>query len=248
VSIDLLREPLRWKSASFSDIGNVRSQNEDACLERPDVGVWLVADGMGGHEGGAFASKTVVEAVMRISPKEHLGSIARQVRSRLRYANRVLREEGRRRGRGVIGSTVAVLLLHRRHSVCIWAGDSRIYRLRGTELRQLTRDHRWVEEYVAEGLMTRAAADRHPLAHELTRALGAENEIELAVAMQDLLPGDRFLLCSDGLYGEISERDMLRLLAQEDPRKACEEMVQLAKHNGARDNVTAVAVSVMHTL
>lgn len=238
---------MAWTSASVSDKGNVRAHNEDACVELPEAGVWLVADGMGGHEGGSFASRTVVEAAAKVQPTAHLGLLVRQLRSRLKEANRVLREEARRRGRGVIGSTVAALLLHGRHSVCVWAGDSRVYRLRESVLRQLTTDHRSVEEFVAQGLMTREVAERHPLAHEITRALGAEDEVELSVSVRDLLPGDRFLLCSDGLYGEISEGEIRSLLSRDDLRRCCEDLVELAKRHGARDNVTVVAVKVTPT-
>lgn len=237
--------PFRWTSTSLSDVGLVRKINEDACIELPDIGVWLVADGMGGHEGGAFASRLVVDTAAEIEPAEHLSTLIGQLSDRLQHANHLLHEESGRRGRGVIGTTVAALVLHGRHSVCIWAGDSRVYRLRGGMLRQLTRDHRWVEEYVARGLMTREMADQHPLAHEITRAVGAEGSLELAIEVRELTAADRFLLCSDGLYGEMSDQDILRLLEQEDMNQACHDMVEFAKKNGAHDNVTVVAVQVM---
>ena len=235
----------QWTSASLSDVGIVREVNEDACTELQDIGVWLVADGMGGHEGGALASRIVVDAVADIKPAERLSTLVGQLSSRLQHANRLLREESGRRGGNLIGTTVAALVLHGRHSVSIWAGDSRIYRLRGGMLRQLTRDHRWVEEYVALGLMTREMADRNPRSHEITRAVGAEDSLELAIEVRELAAADRFLLCSDGLYGEISDHDILRLLEQEDLNQVCHAMVEQAKKNGAHDNVTVIAVQVM---
>jgi len=236
--------PFQWKSASLSDIGLVRKINEDACVELPDSGVWVVADGMGGHERGDLASRTLVDAVSDIKPAEHLSELVKQLRDRLQYANRWLREEGKRRGGSLVGTTVAALILHGRHSVCLWAGDSRVYRFRHGVLRQLTQDHRWVEEYVARGLMTREAADQHPLAHEITRAVGVEDELELSMEVRDLAGADKFLLCSDGLYGEVSTLDVSRLLEKDDLGQTCHAMVDLAKENGADDNVTVIVIEV----
>jgi serine/threonine protein phosphatase PrpC len=111
-------------------------------------------------------------------------------------------------------------------------------------LRQLTQDHRWVEEYVEQGLMTRDMADQHPKAHEITRAVGVEDELELAMGVRDLVGGDKYLLCSDGLYGEVSALDMSRLLENDDLGRACQAMVDLAKENGADDNVTVIVIEV----
>ena len=236
--------PFQWKSASLSDVGIVRKINEDACVELPDIGVWVVADGMGGHERGDLASRTVVDAVSDIKPAEHLSELVNQLRDRLQHANHLLCEEGKRRGGSLIGSTVAALILHGRHSVCIWAGDSRVYRFRHGELRQLTQDHRWVEEYVERGLMTREMADQHPLAHEITRAVGADDELRLSMEVRELAGADKFLLCSDGLYGELSTLDLSRLLETDDLGQACHAMVGLAKENGAGDNVTVIVIEV----
>jgi len=236
--------PFQWQSASLSDVGMVRKVNEDACVELPDAGVWVVADGMGGHERGDLASRTLVDAVSDIRPTEHLSELVRQLRDRLQQANRLLCEEGKRRGGGLVGTTVAALILHGRHAVCLWVGDSRVYRFRHGVLRQLTQDHRWVEEYVAQGLMTRDMADQHPKAHEITRAVGVEDELELAMGVRELVGGDKYLLCSDGLYGEVSALDMSRLLEEDDLGRACKAMVDLAKENGADDNVTVIVVDV----
>lgn len=231
-----------WTSASLSDVGLVRAVNEDSCKELPEAGVWLVADGMGGHRDGDFASSAVAEAVAEVKPEKHLAELVDQICEKLQKVNRYLLDEGRQQNLGIIGSTVAVLVLHGRHSACIWAGDSRIYRIRGGVLRRLTRDHRWVEEYVSRGLMTRQAADVHPLANELTKAIGADDSLELSIEMRDLLPGDQFLICSDGLYGEISDQSIQDILGGESPAVICRKLVSAAKHNGARDNVTVVVV------
>jgi serine/threonine protein phosphatase PrpC len=236
--------PFQWKSASLSDVGIVRKINEDACISLQDIGVWVVADGMGGHERGDLASRTLVDTVSDIKPAERLGELINRLRNRLQHANRLLREEGMRLGGSLVGTTVAALILHGRHAVCIWAGDSRVYRYRHRVLRQLTHDHRWVEEYVARGVMTREMADQHPLAHQITRAVGADDELELSMEFRDLAGCDKFLLCSDGLYGEVSLPDLSRLLELEDLGQACHAMVGLAKENGADDNVTVIVIEV----
>lgn len=235
-----------WISASLSDVGLVRSHNEDACGEFPEHRVWLVADGMGGHQAGDLASRTIVDNVSLIAPVEHLADRVRQVCAKILTANLTLLAEGQRQGDSVIGSTVAVLLLDGRHAVCIWAGDSRIYRLRDGRLRQLTRDHRWVEELVNRGMIRREDAEQHPASNEITRAVGADEALMLAVEMRALLPGDRYLVCSDGLYGELPDREIAEILADAQPADACRALVAAAKRNGARDNVTVVVVQDGH--
>ena len=114
----------RWRSASISDVGLARAVNEDACLELVDRGVWLVADGMGGHAAGDFASAAVVKGLFELKPARYLADMINDISDRIRETNRYLFEESARRGLGVIGATVAVLILFGRHTVCIWAGDS----------------------------------------------------------------------------------------------------------------------------
>lgn len=236
-----MAEP-HWISASLSDIGLVRSLNEDACQEMPEHRVWLVADGMGGHSAGDLASRAVADSVAQLPEQDRLSDLINAVCERIQTANTFLVHEGQRRGEGVIGSTVAVLILHGRHSVCIWAGDSRIYRLREGQLKQLTRDHRWVEQFVTLGLMTREAANKHPLANEITRAVGAEATLTLSIEMRDLLPGDKFLICSDGLYGEVDDDEVTVILTAAGMGDACRQLVAAAKRNGAHDNVTVIVV------
>ncbi|MGD8589726.1 MAG: protein phosphatase 2C domain-containing protein, partial [Chromatiales bacterium] len=220
--------------------------NEDALIEMPEIGIWLVADGMGGHQKGDFASQTVVDVVSDIQPSKQMSRLIAQLCDRLRLANRLLREESTRRACNVIGTTVAALVLSGRHAVCVWVGDSRVYRLRGGRLQQLTRDHSWVEEYVSMGLMTRDMADHHPLSHEITRAIGAEDDLELSIAVRELAATDRFLLCSDGLHGEISDQEIAQLLGGQELDQTCREMVNQVKKRGAHDNVSLIVVQVIN--
>ena len=240
--VERSRQPAPWVSASLSDVGLVRSHNEDACIELPEQQVWLVADGMGGHEAGDLASHVVVEQVAGLQPVVRLADRIQQLKDRIEAANAALLAEGRRRGNNVIGSTVAGLLLDGRHAVCIWAGDSRVYRLRDGRLHQLTRDHRWVEEMVDRGVISPGDAQHHPLSNEITRAVGADEALTLAVEMRDLLPGDSYLICSDGLHGEVDDGEIEIILKEKRLGDACRALVAAAKRNGARDNVTVIVV------
>ena len=208
--------PFHWESVGKTHVGMVRKINEDAYLAMPDIGLWLVADGMGGHAAGDVASHIAVDTLRGISPPINLGTFVGEARQRLQAANTQLLEEAVKRGKQTIGATVAALLTYQNHCVCLWAGDSRIYLYRNQRLHQLTRDHSQVEELVAEGIITREQAEDHPAANIVTRALGGAVELELDTEIQELQDNDVFLLCSDGLYKELSNSDITYFLGQED--------------------------------
>ena len=234
---------LAWTSASATDAGRVRALNEDSLLDRADLGLWAVADGMGGHKAGDLASRLVVEALGAVPEPSFLGRAVTDLRRRLDAVNQRLLTEARLRGEGIIGSTVATLQAVGGHCALLWAGDSRIYRLRGAELRQLTRDHSHVGELVEQGLLARKDAERHPAANVITRAVGADARLVLDTQIQELCGGDRFLLCTDGLTREVSDEEIAGLLAQGDITAAAEALVRRACDQGARDNVTVVIVA-----
>jgi protein phosphatase/serine/threonine-protein phosphatase Stp1 len=184
-------------------------------------------------------------ALERIPPGLAAAEMLARVRQAVSGAHEALRAEAARRGpRSVIASTVAVLLAEGEHIACLWAGDSRIYRLRAGALQQLTRDHSLVQEMVDAGVLRPEHADGHPRANVITRAVGAEDDgLELDKATDRVRPGDRFLLCSDGLFKALTESDVAALLAP-DPADASpvERLLRAALDRQARDNVTAVAV------
>lgn len=233
---------LRWTSAAATDPGRVRPVNEDAYLDRPDLGLWAVADGMGGHAAGDLASRLVAQALETVPPPVFLGRAAFELRRRLADANRQLRSEARRQGKHIIGSTVAVLIALGEHCVLLWAGDSRIYRLRRGVLRRLSHDHSQVEELVEQGLLAREAAERHPAANIVTRAVGADDELEVDAQIYPIGNGDRFLLCTDGLTREMPERAILPVLSRGTAKENAEMLVHDACERGATDNVTGVVV------
>jgi protein phosphatase len=225
-------------------VGLVRAVNEDACLDRPERGVWAVADGMGGHSVGDFASRMVVEALSNVPPLSSLESFVTDTRARLQAVNRDLRAEVKRRDVAVIGSTVAVLLACGRRCRFLWAGDSRIYLYRDGRLRLLTRDHNRLEELKARGLVTaeEAADPDHPGRFRVTRAVGVLAALDLDEGAVEARDGDVFLLCSDGLNSEVSEREIAGALLSGNCQQATGKLVDLALARGGRDNISAVVV------
>jgi len=231
-----------WTSAAATDKGHVRQVNEDAFLDRPDIGLWAVADGMGGHEAGDLASRLVVETLATTPPPRFLGRTVFDVRDRLAAVNRRLRAAAAEQGRGLIGSTVVAMVALGGRCVLLWAGDSRAYRLRGGRLERLSHDHSHVQELVDRGLLAREAAESHPAANIVTRAVGADETLDVDSQMHEIRDGDSYLLCTDGLTKEISEPRIRDILAQDSVPEAAAALVRQACTRGARDNVTAVVV------
>ena len=162
------------RSWAMTHPGMKRSHNEDAFVNRPDLGLWAVADGAGGHSAGEYASAMIAEALESIPPGLSASELLAEVRLRIRSTHQILREEALRRGEHVtIASTIVVMLARNDHFACLWAGDSRAYLLRTGELRQITRDHSLVQELVDAGTIRPEDAEHHPRANVITRAVGA---------------------------------------------------------------------------
>jgi serine/threonine protein phosphatase Stp1 len=232
----------RFRSAGKTDPGAKRSHNEDAYVDRPDAGLWVVADGAGGHEAGEVASGMIRDALSAIPDGMPAGRMLGEVRQRLALVHDALREGGAKKG-GTIASTVVVLIVRGGHFACLWAGDSRLYRLRGATLEQVTRDHSLVQELVDAGVVRPEDAETHPRANVITRAVGAGDDgLEIDKCTDRVLPGDRFLLCSDGLSKSLPVSEIATLLAVPDAALAPELLIAAALARHASDNVTAVAV------
>ncbi len=237
----------RWSSAGRSHVGMVRAINEDACLAMPELGLWAVADGMGGHEAGDIASQMIVETLQEIPLPLTWPDFLHSVREALHDVNRRLREESAQRYQHrTIGSTVVVLLAHEHQCACLWVGDSRIYRLRNGQLEQLTRDHSHVQELVDQGLLTPEEAHRHPLANVITRAVGSADDLQIDEVVYPLQAGDLFLLCSDGLNKTVPDEEITRLLAHSNHncQEAVKAFIHLALMRDASDNVTTIVVNI----
>jgi serine/threonine-protein phosphatase Stp1 len=225
-----------------TDVGAVRTRNEDSFVARDDAGLWAVADGAGGHGAGDVASQAVVEALSGLPRVLSAAELLAQVRLRLNavHTDLVARAEAAGPSR-ILASTVVVLLARGGHYAALWAGDSRIYLLREGEFRRVTRDHSVVQEMVDAGTLTEAEAEHHPHANVITRAIGARGELVLDKLSDRILPGDVFLLCSDGLFKAVPEEAIAARLRG---GAGARDLVADALAASARDNVTAIVVRV----
>lgn len=234
----------RWTSHAFTHVGTVRKVNEDSHLSKPEAGLWVVADGMGGHSAGDVASQKIVELLGRIGETDSLASLLDQIEDGLEEANAFLVQLAKDTRKKTIGSTVVVMAIRDGYAVAAWAGDSRLYRHRAGKLAQLTQDHAFVEELVEVGLLSREEAERHPQANRITRAIGAADQVFVDFEIFALRKGDHFLLCSDGLYKECNEDDIVVALTGEHGENPAKYAVELAVSRGARDNVTVISVEI----
>ncbi len=232
-------------AAAATHPGLRRKRNEDAILERAEIGLFAVADGVGGGERGEHASALLVEALGRLPPPAGYDGFAADVRAAIERVNRALRQERAAFfGGRLIASTIAVLLFHDPFFCCLWAGDSRIYRLKGGRLERLTRDHSEVERLLEKGLITLEEVRGHPLAHIITRAVGADEVLRLDAVEGRIEKGDAFLLCSDGLTHVVSEEAIESALRRFGPSEAVRALIDLTLAKGAPDNVSVVAVKL----
>jgi protein phosphatase/serine/threonine-protein phosphatase Stp1 len=223
-----------------TDTGTVRSRNEDAFCDRSDIGLWAVADGAGGHGAGDVASAAVVAALSDLPAGLGGAEVLAQVRLRLSAVHADLQRRGEESTDGAVPvTTVVVLMARSEHFACLWAGDSRLYLLREGELCQVSHDHSLVQELVESGMLAPEDAESHPQANVITRAVGSPEPLELDKVSGRILPGDVFLLCSDGLFKALPEATIAQGLLQ---GLTAGELLALALEAGARDNVTAVIV------
>jgi protein phosphatase len=208
-----------------------------------NIGLWVVADGMGGHARGDMASRFVVEAFNGLIKPQSIDEFAGIVKDRLRQANQRMRDQFSGAGPDqMMGSTVVAFLVYKREWRCIWAGDSRAYLMRNGRLVQITRDHNVAQDMVDRGELRQEEATFHPSANRLTRALGTQNEPGLDEYCSFLRDGDTVLLCSDGLVKEVSNQEVALILKNGDCEEASQELVELTLERGARDNVTVAVI------
>ncbi len=239
----------RWHSAWDSHPGNVRSLNEDAVYANPELGLWAVADGMGGHDAGEVASNSITRALMGVELTDSLTDRVDTVEDTLLYVNDELRSYGRTHCAGnTVGSTVVALVVKDCVGVVLWAGDSRLYRVRDRSIAQITRDHNPVVDLLDSG----GVSEREALSADtnvITRAVGGQLDLHLDVAVFDIQPLDTLILCSDGLYREVEESSLVSAFAtkglQADVEGAVQDVMAQCLRGAARDNVSlAVAQAV----
>ena len=234
----------RWTSASRSDVGNERQVNEDAYLDLPSRGLWIVADGMGGHAAGDVASQMLVGKLNGIDSHDKLSDFVNDVEDRVLEVNGRLHEMSLEGDvPKVMGSTLAALLAFDSHVVSMWVGDSRVYRLRDGELlKQVTTDHSEVEEMIAQGTLDEASALDHPSANVVTRAVGGLEHVYVDLELGELEDNDRYLICSDGLFKDLSEEEIEELVSEGSCVDACDALVDTVLARTCADNVTVIVV------
>lgn len=234
----------QWQGAATTHRGKRRQHNEDAVLVRNDVGLWVVADGMGGHALGDYASQCIRDALAELQIAGSLADRVDLVEAELLDVNDGLRAHARVHCDGAtIGSTVVAMVADGQVGIALWAGDSRLYRYRLGRLEQVTRDHSPAYELYETGAISEAellATD----SNIITRAVGSQQKLHLDLAVFDVEPHDKYLLCSDGLYREISSEDMHHCLSGDSPQDMVDELLALTLASPARDNVSIVVTQL----
>lgn len=240
-----------WRFFSFAQThaGKVRPYNEDAYLECTVEGVWVVADGMGGHKAGDVASRMLVDTVQQLVkelPRESLG--IDYMRKALDEANSRIFDYSQRYLQGeTIGTTAVLLFVQDGRYHCLWVGDSRLYLQRNQQLVQKTRDHSQVMDMVEQGLIRADEAENHPMANVITRAIGVGPDIVIDQISGELVWGDQFLLCTDGLTKELPDAHMAHCMQSNIVSDSGLALMHSALVRGASDNVTCVLVRATNT-
>lgn len=248
---------MRIRSCAISDVGLKRGHNEDNYLINEELNLYVVADGMGGHAGGEYASAIAVNTVEEIvTSMEISGDSAAESddpvernREKLRYALRLAGrriyekadEEPEYRG---MGTTAVVLMLDAGNAYFAHVGDSRIYLYRGGKIEQVTEDHSLVAEKIKRGLITPEEAKTHRMRNVITRSLGFQDDVEVDLTVRASKTGDQYLLCSDGLSGHVEAEEMADIMGRLGPQDACRRLVELACDRGGDDNITVVVLKV----
>ncbi len=236
--------PAKLSSIGRTHEGKRRAYNEDSYLDRPDIALWAVADGVGGWARGDYASRLIVDHLDRQRLSLAADAAGRQVLDSLQEINEHLTQVAARGESQRMASTVVALLMREDHYHCIWAGDSRCYLLRDGKMSRISKDHSRVQDMVDLGLLTDEQAETHPDSNIITRAIGAAEVLELDHVSEPLMNGDRFLLCSDGLTKHVPDKDLIGLWRVQRGRALIETLLDLALSRGGTDNITIVSVDI----
>lgn len=231
--------------SATTHVGRVRKINEDSILSLPDQKIWVVADGMGGHEAGDFASQTIVDTIAMLPADLPPGDLMRGLRQSILTAHDTIRTEAEKRFKGTVGATVVALILTEGHFVAFWAGDSRLYRFRDGALEMLTTDHSYVADLVLDGQMTWDEAEQHPQSNAITRAVGVGDELELDKIRGDVAHGDRYLICSDGLTKYAGFNTLEEMVIGAPIETVAETLQEFALESGGGDNISIIVIDVI---
>jgi len=235
----------RFDCFGLTHTGLVRDHNEDTYACVPDQHLWLVADGMGGHASGDFASRMLAEQSKRFERQQRLDQSIQLLEETFLQAHQlILDETARRPAATTIGSTLVSLFAWRDLAFVIWAGDSRAYRFRDRRMQRLTEDHSLVEELVRMGQLEASKAEEHPASNVVLNAVGIEDNLYFDLEYSRIHDQDLFLLCSDGLYKDLSDDSIEALLKEhaDDLEQACSRLLEAALDAGGTDNCTVLLV------
>jgi protein phosphatase len=239
---DMNQQAFTFETWAVSHQGCVRELNEDRYLMAPEVGLWVVADGMGGHDAGEVASAGIVEQMATIGVSSSAQDQQARFVDRLTRANKVLQAYSAERNGAIVGATVVSLLAYDGQYACMWMGDARVYLIRKGKIRQLSRDHSEVQELVERGVLTPEEARTWPRRNVITRAVGVQPELDIDVVYGAMEDNDSYLLCSDGLTAHVTDQDILDAVSGRRARQACEILLEQTLSRGGTDNVTIVIV------
>ena len=247
------------ESCALTDVGRRRKSNEDAFGFDEELGLYVVADGMGGHAAGEVASREAVDTVLAMVRRQReclvavdhgdrspdaLRKVQRTIESAIQAATYIVYALGEtdpeQRG---MGTTLSTLVVLEGLAITGQVGDSRIYQARGGQIRRLTEDHTLVAWQVKQGLISEAEAERSPHRNVITRAVGSRDYVQVDTQVVDAVAGDSFLLCSDGLHGYVEDHEIAPVLSL-GPAKAVRHFIDTANARGGRDNITAIAISL----
>ncbi len=225
-----------WQSWALTDTGLRRKHNEDSILNKPELGLWVVADGMGGHEAGDVASQLIVNTLNQLQPRSEIKDYLTAVESTLQHVNTQLRELAKRDfDDQIVGSTVVALMANQEQCAFIWAGDSRLYRFRNNQLTQLTQDHCLGNEASSESSVKSV--------NVITRAMGADDTLQLDSEIQAVNTGDVYLLCSDGLDKELSHNEIEALMQKNHLKELAKILMDECLYRGGRDNISIIVIT-----
>lgn len=235
--------------AGLTDTGVVRSVNQDDYyMDEPEGRFFIVADGMGGHAGGQEASRIAVQTIKNYLESQWNSDMSspEMLNQAFRLANEtIIQEQERRPALNDMGTTAVAVIFRDDEPWCAHVGDSRLYRLRGAKLQQITEDHTWVARAVQAGHLTAEQGRNHPMRHVLERCIGRPDLTEVTLTPFEVQPGDRLLLCSDGLTEELSDAAIANSLKSiRAGEKAAATLVEAAKEKGGRDNITVVIITI----
>ena len=228
-----------FETATITHPGRVRKINEDSIYASAKHGIWLVADGMGGHRDGSIASGMIAEAAAKLPGGKNVVPVFFESMMNVNH-NLLARSNGA--SEEIVGSTLNALIVVASQYTCLWAGDSRCYLIRGGKLTQISQDHTEVQELVNRGVITEEEARTWPRRNVITRALGAHQDLDIETAEGEVKVGDCFVLCSDGLTGHVTDAEILANASWATAQIACDRLLEIALERGGKDNISIIVV------